>query len=73
LGGGSSTGAIDGGGRPFREGNREPWVGFEGERGGGRFSERRGRPRGRSASKPAVVASWLSGRRRKTKGGGARA
>jgi hypothetical protein len=33
LGGGSSVGAIDGGGRPFQEGNWEPCVGFEG--GGG--------------------------------------
>jgi hypothetical protein len=30
LGGGSLAGAIDGGGWPFQEGNREPRVGFEG-------------------------------------------
>jgi hypothetical protein len=29
LGGGSSAGAIDGGGWPFRERNQEPRVGFE--------------------------------------------
>jgi hypothetical protein len=73
LGGGSSTDAIDDGGRPFQEENREPWVGFEGGMRWPFLAEEGTVERWQHAREPAAAASWVSGRRRKMMGGGAHA